>query len=279
MHFGIYAPNFGEFADPRVLADLARAADAAGWEGFFIWDHMLWHWPDHQPMADPAVALAAMAAATERIRLGALVTPIARRRPWKLAREAVTLDHLSGGRLVQGVGIGGDWFGDYSGFGEPPDDRTHAEMLDEGLTILDGLWRGAPFSYAGRHYQIKDVTFLPPPVQQPRIPIWVAGNWPNKAPFRRAARWDGVFPLARDGELTPADFRDLLAYMAPYRTSGAPFDVVYRGNTAGVSAAADRAIIAPYAEAGVTWWLESCPPEAGSLAAARTRIAHGPPRL
>jgi alkanesulfonate monooxygenase SsuD/methylene tetrahydromethanopterin reductase-like flavin-dependent oxidoreductase (luciferase family) len=180
---------------------------------------------------------------------------------------------------VQGVGIGGDWFGDYSGFGEPPDDRTHAEMLDEGLTILDGLWRGAPFSYAGRHYQIKDVTILPPPVQQPRIPIWVAGNWPNKAPFRRAARWDGVFPLARDGELTPADFRDLLAYMAPYRTSGAPFDVVYRGNTAGVSAAADRAIIAPYAEAGVTWWLESCPPEAGSLAAARTRIAHGPPRL
>jgi alkanesulfonate monooxygenase SsuD/methylene tetrahydromethanopterin reductase-like flavin-dependent oxidoreductase (luciferase family) len=147
------------------------------------------------------------------------------------------------------------------------------------LAILDGLWRGEPFTYEGRHYHVTDVTFLPTPVQQPRIPIWVAGNWPKKAPFRRAARWDGVFPLARDGDLTPADFRDLLAYMAPYRTSAAPFDVVYRGNTAGVSAAADRAIVAPYAEAGVTWWLEGLAPEAGSLAAARTRIGHGPPRL
>src|SRR5215211_309557 len=131
MRYAINMPHFGPFGDPRRLAELAREAEQAGWDGFFLWDHLLFEQP--LPMVDPWVAMAAMAMTTERIKLGALVTPLPRRRPRKLAREIVTLDHLSNGRLIVGVGIGGDWWGEYSAFGESPDDKLHAAMLDEGL--------------------------------------------------------------------------------------------------------------------------------------------------
>src|SRR5688572_20032062 len=146
---------------------------------------MLWTWPENYPVADPYVLMAAMAAATTSIKLAPLITPIVRRRPWKLAREVTTLDALSQGRFILGVGIGGDWFGDYSKFGGSPDQKVHGEMLDEGLDVLAELWSGEPFSYEGEHYQIKDAQFLPKPLQQPRVPVWVAGMWPNKKPFRR----------------------------------------------------------------------------------------------
>ena len=190
MRFGLYIPCYGDYADPHRMSELARQAEEAGWDGLFISDHLQFQWltPSPQPVGDPWILLTAMAMSTQRIRLGILVTPLARRRPWKLAREAVTLDHLSAGRLILGVGIGGDWLGEYSAFGEPADDHLHGEQLDEGLQVVAGLWSGAPFSFHGAHYHIRDVQFLPPPVQQPRIPIWIAGGWPRKRPFRRAAQ-------------------------------------------------------------------------------------------
>ena len=249
MRHAINLPNFGPFGNPRLMAELAVEAEAAGWDGFFIWDHVMWVAPNNEPVAEPWVTLGAMAMATERIRLGPMVTPLPRRRPWQVARQAATLDQLSNGRAVLGVGIGGDWFGDYSRFGEPPDDRTHGEQLDEALEVIRGLWGAAPFSYAGKHYTVRDTQFLPAPVQ-PRIPIWVAGVWPGTKPFRRAAQYDGVAPIPRgEGtQLSPDDIRALKDYIQQHRTATEPFDVVL----AGPPLAAEQ--YAGLADAGVTWY-------------------------
>jgi alkanesulfonate monooxygenase SsuD/methylene tetrahydromethanopterin reductase-like flavin-dependent oxidoreductase (luciferase family) len=255
MRYGVYVPCYGAYADPCVLGDLAHMVEQAGWDGMFISDHLQWLAPDPQPVGDPIVLLAAIAASTKRIRIGALVTPIARRRPWKLARELLTLDHLSGGRVILGAGIGGDWIGEYSGFGEPADDRLHAEQLDEGLQILEGLWSGAPFSFDGTHYQIKETQFLPRPIQQPRIPIWVAGGWPRKRPAQRAARWDGIVPFGNNGPLTPADIRDLAAALRQERSDSAPCEIVCYATTIAEDGLVAPALIAQFAEAGATWWL------------------------
>ncbi|HEY7350536.1 MAG TPA: LLM class flavin-dependent oxidoreductase [Ktedonobacterales bacterium] len=276
MRYALDLPNFGDWANPRTLAELAREAEEAGWDGFFLWDH-LQAFPA-APFADPWVALAAMAQHTQRIRLGTMVTPLPRRRPWKLARETVSVDQLSGGRLVLGVGIGVDQWREYSAFGEPGDDALHGAMLDEGLEVLTGLWSGEPFSFQGQHYQAQDVCFLPTPAQQPRIPIWVAGFWPHKKPFRRAARWDGVFPLMHDTQMMPADVRAMLAYIRQYRTSAEPFDVVAVGWAYEHGKEAGDALLAEYAEAGVTWWLEGFR-EQDTTADVRAGIQQGPPRV
>src|SRR5437867_2328127 len=240
MQYGITLPNFGDFFDPRLLAQLAREAEQAGWDGFFIWDHVLLF---PTPTVDPWVALAAIALATERIRIGPLVTPLPRRRPTKLARETVSIDHLSNGRLVLGVGIGaGPWEWDY--LGEESDLKARGDMLDEGLELLTRLWSGEPVLHDGRFYrfrgdlgpnqpEIAPTPFLPTPVQSPRIPIWVGGTWPRKPPFRRAARWDGVVPLI-DGKafgeyMTPDEVREVVGYIRQHRTSETPFDVVVSG--------------------------------------------------
>jgi alkanesulfonate monooxygenase SsuD/methylene tetrahydromethanopterin reductase-like flavin-dependent oxidoreductase (luciferase family) len=272
-------PQFGAYAHPRLLAQLAHEAEDAGWDGFFLWDHIQVGWPD--AVADPWIALAAMAMATSRILLGPIVTPLYRRHPWKLARETVTLDHLSGGRVVLGVGLGDDVFGEIRTFDGPMDPRTRAEMMDEGLAVLLGLWSGEKFSFEGKHYTIRDAQFLPAPVQKPRIPIWVAGTWPRKPPFRRAARFDGIFPILGDIEtpLMPAQVRDLVAFIKSVRTSDARFDVIQSGTTTGENAAQDRAIVAPYEEAGATWWFESRVPWQTSVEKVRERIQMGPPRL
>ena len=196
MQFGLYMPNYGVFGHARRLAELAKEAENAGWDGLFLWDHIALHAPEDPALAvvDPWVALAAMAMSTQTIRLGTTVTPLPRRRPWKVAREAVSVDRLSRGRLTLGVGIGlgsAEW----ANLGEKTDLRVRGQMLDEALDILVGLWSGKPFHYAGKHYRVQEAHFLPTPVQIPRIPIWVGGFWPNKAPFRRMARWDGMFPL------------------------------------------------------------------------------------
>lgn len=209
VKYAINVPNFGDYSHPNMLADLASDAEKAGWDGFFIWDHISgpteWRVPvgnsmvpiAYAPYADPCVALTAIALRTKHIRIGALVTPLARRRPWKLAREAVSIDHVSNGRLVVGVGLGGT-LNEFEGFGEDGDPRIRSRKLDEGLAILTGLWTGKPFSYAGEHYTIDETVFMPKPVQSPRIPIWVACFWPNKKPLRRAARYDGVVPGVAD---------------------------------------------------------------------------------
>ncbi|HEX9412054.1 MAG TPA: LLM class flavin-dependent oxidoreductase [Ktedonobacterales bacterium] len=273
MRYGLYLPNFGEFASARVLAQLVREAEDAGWDGFFLWDHVLTAAP--VPFVDPWVALGAMALTTERIRLGPLVTPLPRRRPWKLAREAVTVDHLSGGRLVLGVGIGGDWWREYSAFGEDAGDVRHGAMLDEGLAVLAGLWSGEPFTFQGSHYQVNNVQFLPRPLQ-PRIPIWVAGIWPNQRPFRRAARWDGVFPIGSGAGVSPADVRAMLRIILAERTAEAPFDVVVRGRAGHIAPGDTASLLAEYADAGATWWLEDVRQDA-TTEDLRARIAEGPP--
>jgi alkanesulfonate monooxygenase SsuD/methylene tetrahydromethanopterin reductase-like flavin-dependent oxidoreductase (luciferase family) len=279
MKYAFDTPQFGPYADPRLLAELAHEAEDAGWDAFFLWDHIQVNWPE--TVADPWIVMAAMAAATKRILLGPIVTPIFRRHPWKLARETVTLDHLSGGRVVLGVGLGEDIFGEISTFDGPIDPKVRAAMLDEGLAVLLGLWSGEKFSFEGTHWRVRDAQFLPTPVQKPRIPIWVAGTWPRKPPFRRAARFDGICPISRDIQksLTPADIRDLIAFIKTVRTSDAPFDVIASGETTGQDHEKDRATVTPYAEAGATWWLESFLPWKTPLEKVRARIHLGPPRL
>ncbi|MEO8284993.1 MAG: LLM class flavin-dependent oxidoreductase [Chloroflexota bacterium] len=279
MKYAIHAPNFSTYSDPRALSDLAREAEDAGWDGFFLWDHYFWKRPEPQPVADTWTLLTAIAARTEKITIGPLITPLPRRRPWTVARQAATLDHFSGGRLVLGVGIGGDWFGDYSAFGETMGDKEHGEMLDEALAIISGLWSGKEFSFEGKHYQVKDALFIPKPLQQPRIPIWVAGNWPNKKPFRRAAMWDGVAAEARSdlGTLAPQHFRDIAVYVKENRSGARPFEMTHIGRTPGNNPEAAVDIVSPYADAGVTWWLERIGDQQDTLEEMRSRVQEGPP--
>src|ERR687891_984906 len=170
-------------------------AEECGWHGVFVWDHVRWREPIKQ-VADPWITLTAIATATERVMLGPMVTPLARRRPAKVARETATLDRLSGGRLILGVGLGGDRFaGEFSKTGEQLDDRVRGEMLDEALEILIAAWSGEPVNHRGKHYLVDGVEFLPRPVQQPRVPIWTAGFRGNVKPLRRAARCDVLFPV------------------------------------------------------------------------------------
>ena len=277
MRFAMYVPNFDTFGSVRTLVTLAQAAEAAGWDGFFLWDHLL---PDADsalgPVVDPWIALTAIAGATSRLRFGALITPFPRRRPWKLVRETVTLDHYSSGRLVVGAGIGGDWWREYSAVGESRDDRTRGDMLDEGLDVVTGLWTGTPLTYKGTYYTVADAQFLPPPYQTPRIPIWIAGVWPGTRPFRRAARWDGIIPTGRNGTPSPDDIRRMRAYIDNYRTATTPFDVAFQGRAHEVPAEERGKHVADYASAGVTWWLEQVWPDV-ALTEVRSIIDQGPP--
>ena len=274
MNYGVYAPNFGDYADPERIVALAVECERAGWDGFFLYDHLAADAYGAHPgdaVADPWILLAAIACATQRIRLGPMVTPLARRRPAKLAREIATLDRLSGGRLIFGVGLGAEE--SYAPFGEDGDPARRAEKLDEGLEVLAGLLSGAPFSFEGRHHSVRDATFRPTPLQSPRVPIWVAGGWPRRRPFRRAAQWDGAFPLGRDVPvLTPDEIAQVADYVRERRTSDAAFDLVACGATdAGASVEA-------YARAGATWWFEWLEPDRGSFTALRERVLAGPPR-
>jgi alkanesulfonate monooxygenase SsuD/methylene tetrahydromethanopterin reductase-like flavin-dependent oxidoreductase (luciferase family) len=279
MRFGVSFSTIGPYSDPRLLAGLAHEAEDAGWDGCFVWDHIQVGWPD--TVCDPWVALTAIVLATERMRVGTLVTPVYRRHPWKLARETVTLDHLSGGRLIFGVGLGSDLFGEITAFGGPLDDRVRAAMMDEGLAIITGLWGGEPFSYAGTYFSVNNTSFTPRPLQQPRIPIWVGGTWPRRPPFRRAARYDGVIPVTGDirSALSPPQLKELIDYVAQQRSgqAQAPFDVVYSANSPGESAEQALEVVAQYAAAGATWWLESMLPWQRSPQQARERIHRGPP--
>lgn len=263
MRFGIVVTSGG----PREAGDLAAEAEAAGWDGVFTWDGIAVGPGDTY---DPWVVMAAMAMRTARVRLGAIVTPPARRRPWKLAREALTLDHLSGGRLVLPVGLGAvDDLG-FGNVGEPTSARERAERLDESLAILAGLWSGEPFAFAGRHYRFGPMTFRPTPVQRPRIPVWVVGLPSSERSLARALRWDGL--LAQGAE--PEDVRRI-AERAAVERAGEPFEIVVEGRTR-ADDPASRATAAAMADAGVTWWIEA-DWQAGGVAAVRARIAAGPP--
>jgi alkanesulfonate monooxygenase SsuD/methylene tetrahydromethanopterin reductase-like flavin-dependent oxidoreductase (luciferase family) len=289
MRYGVYVPNFGPYGDARILANLAYEAEEAGWDGFFLWDQVSKSTltPTVDPMVDPWIALAAIALRTRTIRLGTLVTPLTRRRPWMVARETVSLDHLSAGRLILGVGSGSGYF-DFEALGEPSDAKMLAALLDESLEVLTGLWSGELFRHDGISYHIKEAQFLPRPVQSPRIPIWVADIWPARAPLRRAVRWDGVIPIGRDlpltAMLTSAQMHEIVRTVASLPGYTTPFEVVHSGISGGMDAAYDREVVAAYQQVGVTWWVEKILPELlGSwtdwpLEAMRTRIRQGPPR-
>ncbi|WP_328603869.1 LLM class flavin-dependent oxidoreductase [Amycolatopsis sp. NBC_00345] len=289
MRFSINIPNFGEFADARTVAAVATAAEQAGWDALFVWDHVVHDKRERrgQPFGDPWMLLTAAALATSRIKLGTLVTPVARRRPEQLARQVATLDSLSGGRVVFSAGLGGPIADEFGSFGEPTDPVVLAERLDEGLDLLQRYWTGEPVDHQGRHYQVHDVTLLPASVQRPHPPIWVAGYWPHRRPMRRAARWDGVVPLftdARHGQAPPADqVRELVAYVHQHRDRRAaePFEVVIGGVSPGDPAQA-RDLIGPLADAGATWWDErqlQTSEDLARLAPTLRRIEQGPPVL
>ena len=277
MLYGFIVPK----GDPRTVARLAREAEEAGWDGVFYWDGIC---VGEMETYDPWVVMAAIAMETVRVRLGAILTPPARRRPWKLARETMTLDHLSDGRLVLPVGLGALDDGGFSKVGEPTDRKIRAQLLDEGLEILTGLWSGEPFSYEGEHYRLEEMTFLPPPVQRPRIPIWVVGAWPSKKSMNRALRYDGLLAAKVSGTaaqpgVTPEDIRAMKEYVEENRKTDATFDIVWEGETPGDDPERAASMVRPFAEAGVTWWIEamwSPPNEPEDL---RRRLLQGPPRV
>jgi alkanesulfonate monooxygenase SsuD/methylene tetrahydromethanopterin reductase-like flavin-dependent oxidoreductase (luciferase family) len=278
VKFALYLPIAGEFSDVRVLADLAREAEQSGWDGLFLWDHLALALEGDKPweLADPWIALAVIASSTKRIRIGTMITPLARRRPAKLARETVTLDRLSAGRLILGVGLGAALSHDFEPFGEETNPRVRAERLDEGLAVLAGLWSGEQFSFEGKHHRVREATFIPRPVQSPRIPIWVGGWWPARPPARRAARWDGMFPVHPgwpDELLEPDDYREISAFIAEQRSEDGPFDLAFTTTLDGTRPAAEPDVIAAYANAGVTWWLQG----SESVAGTRELVKVGPP--
>ncbi|GAC1565028.1 MAG: LLM class flavin-dependent oxidoreductase [Ktedonobacteraceae bacterium] len=282
MKYGLVLPLSGIDGDVQRLIEFARIAEEEGWEGIFLEDYILYWGSAGTPTYDPWLTLTAIALRTRKIRLGMTVTPLSRRRPWKLARESITLDHISNGRLILGFGLGDKDEQSFTGFGEVIDLKQRAGMLDEGLDVLAGLMSGQLFSYQGNHYQVDEVTFLPGPVQVPRIPIWIGGFWPHKAPARRAARWDGFCPAkvpdeTGDGYIKPGDIRDIKAFLAEYRSSTAPFDYVVGGHSPGDDLPKARAHVEAFVEAGATWWIEFVLPEPGEADQALTRIKQGPP--
>ena len=283
MRYGFIIPN----GDVQTIPELTAEAEAAGWDGVFIPDCISIETPDYPPGPgyDPWIMLAAMAMRTERVRIGTMLTPPSRRRPWKLARETATLDHLSKGRLILPVGLGAA--PDDAGFykvGEAMDVRVRAKLLDEALDIVTGLWSGQPLNYRGEHYHVQGMTLLPPPVQTPRIPIWVVGAWPRTKSMQRVLRYDGLLPtkLNKDGtyaEVTPADLREMKAFIDAHRTLTTPFDVIWEGETPGDDLEQAATIVRPWAEAGATWWMEARWGQGVTLEDLRTRIRQGPPRI
>lgn len=265
---GLFVPLFDALADPQVAARLAVEAEEAGWDGFFVWDHIRWHEPVRE-LADPQITLAAIAQSTERIRLGPMVTPLARRRPVKVARETATLDRLSGGRLTLGVGLGSDRFGsEYSITGEEVDDRRRAEMLDESLEILEAAWSGRPVHHSGTHYSVNGMRFLPRPVQSPGVPIWVAGFYGKPKPLRRASRYQGFFPVNLEDPDQLAEIATTLATLRQDGKAAERFDIV-----AALPPGADPG---PYASAGATWWLVEFPSDGTTVDQVSAVIREGP---
>ena len=285
MRHGLYLPTEGDFANVELIVALAREAEIHGWDGFFIWDELL---PIHEHsdavrqalgdsghVVDPLVALTAIAAATERLRLGAMVTPLARHRPEGLAKQTATLDRYSNGRLILGVGLGNPAV-QFTAFGGEADLRVRAAMVDEFLEVLTLLWSGQEVNFHGTHYTASGISLLPTPLQRPRIPIWVGADSTHPAPRRRAARWDGFVPASDtwpNGVIAPGEFDAIVADIRAQRDDRSPFDVVVIGDAAGMHPTTDS--LPAYESAGVTWALT----QALNVDEAHDRIRRGPSRV
>lgn len=276
MRYGFVIPG----GDVEALIEMAQEIEAAGWDAVFVGDGVYG--------TDPWIALAAIAVRTTRVRLGPLVTPASRRRPWKLASETATLDRLSHGRVILPVGLGAINTG-FEQVGERTDRTLRAQLLDEGLEVVTRFWSGQPFDYDGRHYHVHwDMQWSYSPVQRPRIPIWVVGAWQRERSLSRAVRYDGVLAVKMDvsgpsSGMTADDIRALKQFITERRERGIggepPFDIVLEGVTPlGDRAGADEAV-RPLAEAGATWWIESMWDEPGGLDVVRARIRQGPPKV
>jgi alkanesulfonate monooxygenase SsuD/methylene tetrahydromethanopterin reductase-like flavin-dependent oxidoreductase (luciferase family) len=274
MRYGIVMANLKEYSDPRVAVRLAQAAEGAGWEAFFVWDHLGFVWGS--PSSDPWVVLPAVAASTTHLTLGTAITPLARRRPQIVANALASLDLLNGGRVVFGAGLGGVEE-EFTAFGDPGDMKERAAMLDEGLMILNRLWSGASVTHRGPHYAVEGVSLAPLPLQRPRIPIWIGGE--GAPALRRAARWDGWLAPATNLDGTPsmakspARIAAMVAEIRRHRTTDAPFEVAVDG----YSEAGDPTLPRAYAAAGATWWLESIHGMRGPLDEMIARVEAGPP--
>jgi alkanesulfonate monooxygenase SsuD/methylene tetrahydromethanopterin reductase-like flavin-dependent oxidoreductase (luciferase family) len=266
LRSGIWLPLFDSLADPLVVTRLAVEAEEHGWHGLFVWDQMRWRAPVRD-VADPWITLTAVAVATQHLRLGPLVTPLARRRPVKVARETATLDRLSAGRLILGAGLGSDRFAaEFSSTGEQVDDRVRARMLDEALDILAAAWSGEPVTHRGEHYTVDGIRFLPRPVQEPAVPVWIAASAGHVRPLRRAARYQGLFPMNLEH---PDQLAEAVATVTRLRPpAAAPYDIAV--------ALPPDADPAPYVRAGATWWMPEFPVEDATPANVRTLIRNGP---
>jgi alkanesulfonate monooxygenase SsuD/methylene tetrahydromethanopterin reductase-like flavin-dependent oxidoreductase (luciferase family) len=276
MKYGFVLPE----GDARTAAEFAAEAEKAGWDGFFVWEPV---WGD-----DAWVALTAAAMATRHIRLGTMLSPVGRMRPWKLASETASLDNLSGGRVILSIGSGAISSG-YAAFGEVTERKTRVELMEEGLEVLTGLWRGKDFTFTGKHYRVElnSNTFAmkrpKSPVQQPRIPIWIVGAWGSEKSMRRALRWDGLLPNILEGggvRMSPAgpeEIRKIREFVDEQLGRSKPYEIVVEGETAGDDPAKARAIVADYEQAGATWWIEAMWGK-GDAAEVLTRIRKGPPK-
>lgn len=276
MRFGVFLPPFAEFAEPRRVVALGTQTESAGWDGLFLWDHML-AFPG-MAVADPWVVMAAVATVTQRIRLGALVTPLPRRRPWVLSRQMATLDRLSGGRLIGGVGLGDDGWSEFSSFGDAVDPVTRGAMLDEALELLQQFLNGEPVDYDGSHYSVHSPALLPTPLQRP-LPLWGAVRWPNKRPLARIAKLQGCFPIFHTpGALPPPDPAEISALRAALLERGAATDIAIavRCNLAAEEPASVPETVAALEASGVTWMLEAVAPGTDPDVVSRI-VEQGPP--
>ncbi|UCE15153.1 MAG: LLM class flavin-dependent oxidoreductase [Candidatus Heimdallarchaeota archaeon] len=274
MKYGVVFPR----GDPLSAVSLAQEAENAKWDGFFMWEP-IWG-------VDVWVTLSAIAMRTENIKLGTMVTPVSRCRPWKLVSETATLDQISNGRVILSVALGALDTG-FKEFGEETDRRIRAKLLDEGLDIITGLWQGPPFSYVGKYYKIREANFFkrhPPPIpkQIPRIPIWVVGAWPRKKSMERVLRYDGILPtkIKDDGSfipISPEDLFEIKTFIQENRSLTTPFDIVIEGTTPGNDQEKSLSITEPFAEAGATWWIEAMW-TSDKLQVVRKRIQQGPPK-
>lgn len=279
MHNGLSLPTGGECGDPRFLVSLAERAERAGWDGLFLEDYVCYSGDRGMATCNVWAVLAAVAVRTERIALGTAVTPLPRRRPWNVAREAAAVDQLSGGRMILGVGLGDtgeatNVDASFTCFGEERDARRRGEMLDEGLEIIAGLWSREPFSHHGAHYEVDTITFEPQPVQQPRIPIWIGGGYPNPRPTRRALRWDGccLYKETHGGpweDMSPADVRALRQ-----AAGGRPYTIAVGGTGRREDWDAEQEHIAAVSEAGADWWIDWVRP--GERGAMVNAVERGP---
>ena len=256
IRYGISLIQFNELADPEKVIDIAIAAEESGWDGIFLPDHLLFDRNNVSSIAETWILLSAIAARTIKIKIGTYVSALPRYHPWQFAKMTATLDVLSKGRLILGIGLGGPSV-EYEAFGEQYDLRVLAEKMDESIDIIQGLWEGKHFSYSGKHYQISDACLLPKPNQTPRIPLILGGSWPNKKPFIRGAKYDGIMPIHKNfpQDLTPQELAEIISIINKNRTAAEPFEVIVSGSSF-FTPDKRKEMIQPYVDAGITWWLE-----------------------